>query len=234
MTITPARYDNSILNNIQELIKSRARRSCFYIDTKSGRYREFSSNKIISKSRVWSESSKADKLLLNVIDSLKFGDTFDVAFSDYFPELSLGLMNDSASWFYEIGSGIRPYARRSASDLTVIEHGDDLVDAMLSVYRINCGIETGEITQQYPLEWYRGHATLSDYSKTAPVMDKLARTSVHNGMFLLLKAREDGKPMPSRLAIWLAMNPRDLFTTEEGRAERDRQAARLEQGETSL
>ncbi len=234
MTIAPDRNDLSILNDIQELIEIRARNGEVYIDSKTGRYREYKTDKIVPKSKMEAAHSREARLLPRVINNMEYGDVFDVAFSDYFPELSLGRMNDSASWFYEIGSGIRPYAKRSASDCAVISHGDDLVDAMIAVYQIACGIESGAITQWQPLSWYTNHAILHAYSKTAPVMEKIARTSDRNGMFLLLKAREDKNPMPSRLEIWLAMNPRDLFTTEEGRAERDRLAARLEQGETTL
>ena len=221
------------LNEIQELIEIRSRRGRVYID-ESERYRDFQSGSIVPKRKMKADIDRENVLLLRITNEMKCGKIFDVAFADYFPELSLGRMNNSALWFYEIGSGSRPYTRRSANDRTVIEHGNDLVDAMVSVYRIDCGIESGKITQRRPLAWYESHAVLSAYSKTAPVMDKSARTSVHNAMILLLKAREDGKPMPSRLAIWLTMNPRDLFTTEEGRTERDRQAARLEQGETTL
>lgn len=232
--ISSKRYDDALLSDIQELIELYSRKGRVYIDTKTERYREFASNKIVPKSAIRADSAKSDKLLLRVFNGLKFGNIFGVAFSDYFPELALGRMSNSASWFYEIGSGQRPYARRSASDLTVIEHGNGLVNAMLSVYRISCGIETGEITQQYPLKWYESNASLYALSKTLPVLDESVRTSIHNAMLLLLKAREDGRPEPSRLEVWLAMNPRELFTTDEGRMERDRQAARLNQGETNL
>lgn len=53
-------------------------------------------------------------------------------------------------------------------------------------------------------------------------------------MVLLLKAQEDDKPQPSYLELWLAMNPRELFTTDTGRSERDRQAARFRAGATTL
>lgn len=234
MTIIPDRNNRSILNDIQELIEIRARDGEIYIDSKTGRYHEYKTDKIVPKSKMDAAHSREVRLLPSIIDSLECGDIFDVAFSDYFPELSLGQMNDSAMWFYEIGSGIRPYVKRSASDHTVISHGNDLVDAMIAVFQIACGIESGAITQWQPLAWYTNQAILHTYSKTAPVMKKTARTSDRNGMILLLKAREDGRPMPSRLEIWLAMNPRELFTIDEGRAERDRQEARFKQGETSL
>lgn len=234
MTVSDNQYGDELLNDIRKVIEIRARDGQLYRDKKSGRYHEFKTNKIIPKAEVEENSSRGKRLWLHVINSMKCGDILDVAFSDYFPELRLGLMNDSAAWFYEIGSGIRPYARRSASDHTVIEHGNDLVDAMLSVYKIDCGIASGDITQILPLAWYEGNATLYAYSKTAPVLDKLARTSIRNATFLLLKAQEDRKPPPSRLAIWLAMNPRELFTTDDGRSERDRQEARFTRGETAL
>lgn len=236
MTISNSRhqYDDALLSDIQELIEIRARGGQRYLDEASGRYREFSTGKIVSKTKVEADYVRRKRLLSHVTSNMKFGNVFDVAFSDYFPELALGRMNDSAMWFYEIGSGQRPYARRSASDRTVIEHGSDLVNALLAVNEIDCGIASGVITQVVPLAWYEGNATLYAYSKTAPVLDKLERTSIHNAMILLLKAKEDGKPQPSRLELWLAMNPRELFTTDEGRMERDRQAARLNQGETTL
>ena len=234
MTAINTQCDKDLLKDIQALIEIYAKRGRVYIDEKTWRCHEFSSNRVIPKAMIQFYFSEEERLLFHITSKMRCGDTLDVAFSDYSPELLLGRMNNSARWFYEIGAGVRPYERRSASDSTVIEHGNDLVTALLAVYQIDCGIEAGKISQRLPLAWHKNNAILSAYSKTAPVMDKLARTSVHNGMFLLLKAREDGRPMPSRLEIWLAMNPIELFTTIEGRAERDRQAARFKRGETSL
>ena len=235
MTISNSRhqYDDALLSDIQELIEIRARGGRRYLD-ETGRYREFATGKIVSKTKVETDYARRKMLLCHVTNSMKCGNVFDVAFSDYFPELALGRMNDSAMWFYEIGAGQRPYARRSASDRTVIKHGNDLVNALLAVNEIDCGIASGAITQVVPLAWHEGNATLYAYSKTAPILDKLERTSIHNGMVLLLKAQEDRKPQPSRLEIWLAMNPRELFTTDEGRAERDRQESRFRSGEIYL
>ncbi len=71
------------------------------------------------------------------------------------------------------------------------------------------------------MDWYKKYDFL--YRNTKPNRkNKLSeRISVNSGMKYVLLAYQEGEPI-SKLGLWLAMTPRDVFSTDEGRAERDR------------
>ncbi len=226
--------NNSAVRDIKLYIDGMSIHARVYRDSKTERFISVDSGRIFSKKKMNDCLKDLDRLRASIESKVKRGDIFRLIVSDYFPDMAIGEMARSAEWIYDACMEVIPYKKRNVDDQVVIDQKESIVDAMISAYRISIGVESGEIEQIFPVQWYRDSAFLYGHSKTIDNNDHNERTAIHNGMFLLLKAREDGKPMPSRLAIWLAMNPRDLFTTEEGRAERDRQAARLEQGETTL
>ncbi len=235
MTKAKTASRSELLEYFDEYIKIIKTSSDVYLDMDTERYKSRSAGKVVSKKRVYSEGAKMFRLIGKIYQNVLLPKLLSTVMEDYWPDLEIGKCEPSAEWFLRIAMGEIPYQRRSASDQDVILKGDEIVDAMLTYYQIGQDIWFKRITENRPENWYRNSQFL--YANTKAPAEKTKegiREPVRNGLYILLAANENGKPLPSRLEIWLEMNPRDLFTTEEGRAERDRQAARLKQGEASL
>ena len=222
-----------IKKDIAEYVAGMSIHGRIYTDSRTGQFVSFDTGKVFPKKKMNALLKNLDRLNASIRERLNNGNTFQLIVIDYFPDMAIGKMERSEQWIYNACMAT-PFYRRNASDQTVIHQKERIVDSIISLGCISEDIESGKINQVFPPQWYQDCAFLHGHSKTIESENYGERTAIHNGMFLLLKAREDGRPTPSRLEIWLAMNPIELFTTAEGRAERDRQAARFRSGKTSL
>lgn len=209
--------------------------SDLYEDLTKEEYRSRATGKIVAKRKIYSTGSKISKMESLIYKNASHLQPLRTAICDYWPDLEMGKCEHSAEWFFDIAMGKRHYQRRSASDGDVIFKGNEIIDAMLTYHQIARDIQSKKITQSYPENWYQNALFLYAHTK-APNEKQLRgiREPIRNGLEILLLAYQGDRPEPSRLELWLAMNPRELFTTDEGRAERERQVARLNQGEAIL
>ena len=225
----------ALLDNLVDYFSILRNSFDMYQDLNTERYKLRSTGKIESKKKVYSTGVKLSRLIDQIYTKALCPNLLKTVIEDYRPDLEMGKCEYSVEWFLDIAMGEVTYQRRSASDQDVISKRNEIVDAMLIYHQIRQDVWFKRITQYYPENWYHNSQFLNANTKApAEKKEKGIREPIKTGLDLLLAADKDEKLTPSRLAIWLAMNPRDLFTTEEGRAERDRQAARLEQGETTL
>ena len=205
-----------------------------YEDLKTGRYKSRSTGKAVSKRKVYSTGVKFSRLMSEIKSRALHPDLLNTAIDDYWPDLEMEKCEHPAEWFLGIAMGEIPYQRRSASDECVISQGNKIVDAILTYHQISRDIWFNRITQNHPENWYQNSLFLYANTKAPAEKKEGIREPIMAGVKLFLLAEQGERPQPSRLEIWLVMNPRELFTTDEGRAERDRQEARFRNGEVNF
>ncbi len=154
-----------------------------------------------------------------------------VALIDYAPEISLGHMSEPDQFIYDIMSGNVIYERRTVSDRVALDMRDMVVETMFEIQRMKNEFKQNGNNGSVPLKWYLSCEFLCANTKNSPYMSGDEHFSMSVGNDILSRswtfASQGGFSPSDRISLWLHMNPRYLFTTEEGVSEWDSLKAQL-------
>lgn len=186
----------------------------------SNRVRCVSTGKIVNRRKLDAIFSRIDKKQLWILKHVQQSRGVNKTISDYYNDLRIGKSEGIIDRLMSIVRGESEYTQRNASDAIVLSGREEIVDSMFALHSIMLARNSGQESLSRSVDEMRFKSVLSGYAKT-DISEGQPR-SITFGWHRLISADEGKEPMPSRLELWLAMYPRNLFTTDEGRAERDR------------